>query len=382
MQDSIYRGHTTNPDARAAARELRAQLRGADEGTILFFCSSEYDLDVLASELRDQFAGMQLVGCTTAGEIGPAGYIDHSLCGVAFPASDFAVSIGALRDVAGFEFGAGAAFIQSSLQNLERQPAYLSGGNTFAFLMIDGMSRREELVTRSLQNALGDIPMVGGSAGDGLKFEDTRVFLDGEFRPNAGAVVLVSSCRPFRVFKTQHFVPGEERFVVTRADASRRVVYEINGLPASEEYARLIGVDAGRLEPASFAGTPVVVLIDGGNYVRSIQTANPDGSLTFFCAIEEGLVLRAAHGVDLVANMEAAFDEVCAQIGEPLLTLACDCVLRKVEIFNNGLDHQVADVFRRNYAVGMGTYGEQYHGVHINQTLTGVVIGAKGGEDG
>ena len=46
------------------------------------------------------------------------------------------------------------------------------------------------------------------------------------------------------------------------------------------------------LNSVPFADSPFVVKIDGANYVRSIQKVNPDGSLTFFCAIEEGLVLR------------------------------------------------------------------------------------------
>ena len=57
------------------------------------------------------------------------------------------------------------------------------------------------------------------------------------------------------------------------------------------------------------------------NYVRSIQKANPDGSLKFYCAIERGVVLRVARGVDLVANLETALAQVRAQIGPPQLVL-------------------------------------------------------------
>ena len=56
-----------------------------------------------------------------------------------------------------------------------------------------------------------------------------------------------------------------------------------------------------------------MVLIDGDYYVRSIQKVNPDGSLTFFCAIEAGVVLRMAKGVDLIANLEDALAQLRAQ---------------------------------------------------------------------
>src|SRR5664280_2958940 len=43
-----------------------------------FFCSVDYDLGDLASEMNRQFDGVRVVGCTTAGEVGPAGYRDRS----------------------------------------------------------------------------------------------------------------------------------------------------------------------------------------------------------------------------------------------------------------------------------------------------------------
>ncbi len=163
--------------------------------------------------------------------------------------------------------------------------------------------------------------------------------------------------------------------VVTEADAARRIVKEINGLPAAEEYARVLRIDASDLDPMRFAASPVVVMIDGTSYVRSIQKANADGSLTFFCAIENGLVLRVARGVDLLENLEQTFDRIRAEIGVPQLVLGCDCILRKLEILRGSLKDQVAEVFRQNNTIGFNTYGEQFHGLHINQTLVGFAIG-------
>jgi len=110
--------------------------------------------------------------------------------------------------------------------------------------------------------------------------------------------------------------------------------------------------------------------------VRAIQSANSDGSLTFFCAIEEGLVLRLAHGEDLVENLKQSFAAFNAEIGPPQLVLGFDCVLRRMEITLNDLDDAVEDIFRSNNVTGFTTYGEQFRGVHVNQTLTGIAIGA------
>lgn len=379
-QPLILRAHSRAVDAREAARELHAGLAQPDMALVVFFCSSAYDLDVLGEELWRLFAGVQVVGCTTAGEIGPSGYLDHSVTGASFPAGSFDVVSGIIGHLQQFTFATGQALAQELLQQLERDAPHAEVANRFAFLLIDGLSMREEQVTRALQSALGRLPLVGGSAGDGVNFGSTQVYYEGRFHADSAVLILVATRLPFKLFKTQHFVARDERIVVTEADASVRTVGEINGLPAAREYARILGIDACDLDPKRFAARPVVVMVGGTNYVRSIQKANPDGSLTFFCAIESGLVLRVANGVDLVENLERAFAHVRAEIGPPQLVLVCDCILRKLEIHQDHLERWVVDILAQNNAIGFNTYGEQFHGVHINQTLVGIAIGANPGE--
>jgi hypothetical protein len=350
-----------------------------DTSLVVFFCSADYDLGVLAAELQRLFVGVELVGCTTAGEIGPAGYRDSSISGASFPRSAFAAASGRIGQLQCFEASRGYEFTQGLLQELERESPGADEKNTFSLLLIDGMSMREEPVTRALQDALGQVPLVGGSAGDGLRFGRTLVYFDGQFHPDSAVLSLISTSMPFRLFRTQHFVATDERLVVTEADPSTRLVREINGLPAAEEYARIVGLDANDLNPARFAATPVVVTIDGANYVRAIQKSNPDGSLTFFCAIEEGVVLRVARGVDLFQSTEEVFDQIRAEIGPPQLVLACDCILRKVEAANGADADRISRLLLNNNAVGFSTYGEQFRGVHVNQTLVGVAIGERPG---
>ena len=234
---------------------------------------------------------------------------------------------------------------------------------------------REEPVTRSLQHALGRLPLIGGSVSDGLRFRNTYVYFEGRFRSDSAILILATTRLPFRLFKTQHFVATDERLVVTEADTAARIVKEINGLPAAQEYARILGVDERDLNHAHFAASPVVVMVDGANYVRSIQKANPDGSLTLFCAIEDGVVLRVAKGVDLQTNLEQALARIRAEVGEPQIVLGFDCILRRLEIAHSGSTEGVADLFARNNTTGFSTYGEQFRGVHVNQTFVGIAVG-------
>lgn len=375
----IRTGQSCVSDARGAAQEFYDAVRQPAMALVVFFCSSRYDLDELASEMNRLFAGVTLVGCTTAGEIGPRGYCDCSISGASFPADSFSVVAGLFDRLQQFDLARGQTFVNGLLQQLEAQAPRSEAANSFAFLMIDGLSVREEPVARTFQNALGNIQLVGGSAGDDSRFVRTWVFFDGAFRADSAVLLLATTPHPFKVFKTQHFVSDDERLVVTEADPQRRIVREINGLPAAEEYARVIGSTVADLSSLRFANSPVVVVIDGTDYVRGIQKANDDGSLTFFCAIDEGLVLRVAHGEDLLGNLSASLASLRAEIGAPQAILACDCILRKLEITHSGLTASVAEVLREHHAVGFSTYGEQYGGVHVNQTLTGIAFGSAPG---
>ena len=367
-------------DTQLAVQEFHAAVAQADMSLVTFFCSSAYDLDVLATEMSRLFPGIQVVGCTTAGEFGPAGYRSHSLSGASFAAGSCVAVSGLLDNLSQFNIAQGHSFGQTLLQQLEGKAPQADAKNSFALMLIDGLSIREEPVTHALQHALGDLTLFGGSAGDDLNFSKTSVYLGGRFYSDSAVLVLINTSLPFKIFKTQHFVATEKRLVVTEADPVRRVVKEINGLPAAEEYARLLGVEVAELNPLHFADSPVVVMIDGTDYVRSIQKANPDGSLTFFCAIEEGLVLRVAHGVDIVKNLQQTFDKLHEEIGAPQLVLGCDCILRNLEVTQSGLKDVVGEIFKRNNAIGFSSYGEQFHGVHVNQTLTGIAIGTDAGK--
>lgn len=378
VMQMIKAAHTTLQEPAEAAREFYEQVAQPDMALVLFFCSSNYDLERLAAEFRALFGTVPVVGCTTAGEIGPQGYRDNGISGVSFPAESFSVSAGVLGPLSTFEVSdaqQAVTQLKSQMPEVESE----SGENPFAFLMVDGLSGREEPLIAALNNALGTIPTIGGSAGDDLRFRETSIYFNGRFLSDHAVLLLVNSACPVTTFKSQHFVATDTRMVITGADPSSRCVTEINGLPAAREYARLIGVDVEELNLDRFAFSPMVVLINGEEYVRSIQRANPDGSLTFHCAVEEGVVIRIAEGIDLPEKLTMDLAGVEERIGRPQVILGCDCVLRNREVTRSSLKDAVGALLEANHVVGFSSYGEQYGSVHVNQTFTALAIGQPGG---
>lgn len=369
-------------DPAAAARELRGGLAGGPLELVIVFVAPRYDRDALAAALAAEFGAVPVIGCTTAGEIGPEGYTTGAVVAVGFPTADFSIVTALVEGVSGFRFEDGGTVARTLLGRrdaaLAARPRPLGArADSFAMLLIDGLSLSEDLVVSALHGALLDIPLFGASAGDDLHFERTFVLHGGAFHADAGVVALFTTARPFSVFRTQHFVSAERKMVVTGADPQHRVVTEINAEPAGPEYARLVGLEGEALTPMIFASHPVVVRVGGQYHVRSIQKVNEDASLTFFCAIDEGIVLTVAEGVDPLANLDTLMQGIRAEVGEPALILGCDCILRRLEMEQRGLADEISARLARHRVVGFCAYGEQYNGMHVNQTFTGVAIGGR-----
>jgi hypothetical protein len=188
-------------------------------------------------------------------------------------------------------------------------------------------------------------------------------------------IALIETDHPFTVFKLDHFRPTDKKMVVTEADPVRRLVMEINAEPAAPAYAKMVGLDERELNPMTFAAYPVVVRVGGEYHVRSIQKVEEDGSLRFYCGIDEGLVLTVADGDDIAMNLDQALTRVAAELGSVDLILGCDCILRRLEAEQKQKSLEVSQVLKRHGVVGFNTYGEQYRSMHVNQTFTGVAIG-------
>jgi hypothetical protein len=344
---------------------------------VLVFCSSEYDAEALAPALREAFGETPLYGCTTAGELAPTGYASHSITAVGFPRGAFTVKSALIEHLSSFELSNSRDLVHALLGSAWMPPAHSPalGESSFAIMLVDGMSTREEMLVSALYAELGNIPLVGGSAGDGLDFRRSLVLCDGRFHTNAALVLLLTTPRPFQVFQAQHFDPTSTKMVITSADPARRLVREINAEPAADEYARLIGVGRNDLNPAVFASHPVLVRVGGKYYVRSIQQVQEDGSLTFYCAIDEGVVLTAGNSIDIATNLETQFEALRQQVGQPDIILAFDCILRRIEIEQRQLNRQVSDILSRHGVLGFNTYGEQFNNMHTSQTFTGIAIG-------
>lgn len=368
----VHWGRSLQKEAESAVLELRQAMGVSDPDLLLFFCSSEYDRTVLSKALSERFR-CPTVGCTTAGEISPAGYQEGGIVAASIQSPELKAHVRLLSPLSQWkasDFMTLALDLKKSLS----QGASFDKSRMFGLLLIDGLSKLEDEVIASLYSNLDGIPIIGGSAGDDLRFRETFIYADGSFRKDAAVLILFETSLPFTVFKTQHFEPTDLKIVVTEADSRNRIIYEINGLPAAMEYARLLGLKVEDLTPTVFSENPVMIRLGGDYYVRSIQKVNPDLSLSLYCAIEEGLVLTIGRGSDIAENLRQVIRGLLKDPQGNHLAVFCDCILRKLEVADKSLRPIFSTILAGLTVVGFSTYGEQFNSIHVNQTLTGVIL--------
>lgn len=338
---------------------------------VLLFVSSNADFAALAKRAHEALEAANVVACTTAGEIGEGGYEDDQIIALGLPERNFQAEC-YIVDL-GEEFhpqDETDRLIRTRSALAERAKGYDA---EFAFVVIDGMSLREDELTATLASGLGGMPLFGGSAGDGTDFRKALLSLNGTVRDGCGIVSVIRSKCPIKVFSLNHLSPTETKMVVTDADPRNRIVRQINAEPAAKEYARIVGKVPDQLDQFTFAAHPVVVQLGERHHVRAIRRVNENGELVFFSAIDEGMVLTLAASKDLASHLDRELSELSAQ-ETPEAILGCDCILRRLEAGQRQQTREVSEVLKAHNVRGFGTYGEQLGALHVNHTMTGVAF--------
>ncbi|GGA11035.1 hypothetical protein GCM10011326_23670 [Salipiger profundus] len=363
----------------AVSRETSAQaaveeaLRAVDLDDTCFLLALVPDglsLDEVAAALDAGAGGVPVFGCTTAGTITTEGYETEALLLLAFPRAHFRCASMLIAPLKPMSMKGIARQVRSHAAQFQRT----AGWNRLALILADGLSKQEDLLVATLEAALGEVPVFGGSAGDNLAFRETFVLHDGQFHTNAALLLLLETDLEFRGLGFDHFLPTERQMVVTNAIPDERLVLEINGAPAALEYARIVGCPVEQLSPQVFAENPMLVRQNMNYHVRAVHDAPGAHALSFLGAIDDGLILTLGRGKEIIETLEAELDVRDGRDGQPDFVLGFDCVLRKLEIEQKQLTGEVSEIFRRRRVVGFNTYGEQHCGVHVNQTFVGVAF--------
>lgn len=349
--------------------ELARRRPGQTPSAVVFFCDGLYPLQALADALAQRFR-CPLLGCTSGGQIGPEGFRRDGISLLACYGTGLRLSTHLIEPLSQAE-----SAVERIARALADRPL-APGWRRFGLLLVDGLHQGEERLAHALYHGLGDVPFIGGSASDEMRFEHTPVYFDGRFRSNAAVFGVFETPLPFEAFRVQHFVPRRERLVITEADPERRLVIQINGLPAAEVYAHALGVAESALRPELLEAHPLLLRVGDELVVRAISRVTRARALLCMSAVETGVLADIGDAGAALDALRHGFEAVESRIGEPALVLGCDCTLRRRQAERDDQLAAIGDLLARHRVFGFSTHGEQFNGLHINQTFTAIAVAA------
>lgn len=296
--------------------------------------------------------------CSTSGEFSPKGYKDNVITGFSY-GSKIAEVVEILYPPA------------KSLPELKKAYTKVkNNSNAFALLLCDGLSGMEEAVTTTFYFTDPKFKIIGGSAGDNLKFQKTLIYV-GQKKVHSVAIFFDMKKRT-QLIKENIYIPSGEKLLVTDADPINRTVKTFNNNSAASEYAKVLGINESDL-PNHFMNNPLGKISKGEIYIASPMKVNKDKSITFYCQIIPNTfveVLQPANYNQIMQNTisSAAFN--------PNFVLSINCILRSLMFINENSWGKVSSQLLSlcNNQTGFISYGEQYYQNHFNQTMVLLLV--------
>jgi hypothetical protein len=293
----MSRAHDAGEAGREAAMAAVATLANEPPVLVSVFTTPRYDLPALLAGIRSVTGNALLIGCTGSGEIVNGQYMG------------FGAGVGVLALTAGpYRYGvASASNIRGDLdqagQTIARSSRAEAGTSPHAavVLLVDCLAGDLQQLFQGVYRITGPkATIVGGAAGDELKFVRTFVFHNDKVI-EAGVVALwVASDKPLQVVTRHGWGPIGVPLLVTRAEGTQ--IIELGGRPAADVYEEQLGLVPGQLTADKFWGTSVhhpfgLLQSDGSSIIRVARSKTEQGALRI-----QGCVPPAGSAVQVMSG--------------------------------------------------------------------------------
>lgn len=365
-------------DSKSTLKNLPAASPLSNANLVLVFGSVKRFDSKLPGFLKARYPSAQIVGCSTSGEISPNGVYDDSLqiTAITWERTQQRVAHTISNMQGSYEIAV----------NLAKQ--LHSNQLKVVLLFSDGLNINGTELLEGFKSILGEVPIVGGMAGDGGAFSKTlQIFNDTISNNQVIAVGLYGD----KLVTASGALGGWKPYGPPRkiTKSSKNVVYEMDGKPALPLYRLYIGEHSAKGLPSTGLQFPFAVIEEGKREVEKIRTllaVNPaDNSITFAGNVEEGVTVRFCQTTHdrLVEGAAGAAslvtDEASTMMSQPGLALCVSCVGRKLvmaELVGDEVRKIQQILGAQTVVTGFYSYGEfcpkptTHDSVLHNQTMT------------
>ncbi len=310
------------------------------------------------NELAHAFSQATIIGASTAGEITQDELLEDALVVsvICFERTKIRlVSHAVISSENSFENG---SFIAKSLMNSDLKSI---------FVLSEGLNVNGSQLTKGINTVLpNNIVVTGGLAGDGDRFEQTWVIVEGEAKPN---FITAVGFYGESIHVGYGSKGGWDRLGMSRkvTRSHNNVLYELDGQPALDIYKRYLGEQAEGL-PATGLLFPLELQESDTteSKVRTILAVNEEEhSITFAGDIpEESYVTLMKANFDRLIDGASEAAEMVVLDGhndEPVINIAISCVGRRLVLkqrTEDELEVVLESLPPQTKQIGFYSYGE------------------------
>jgi hypothetical protein len=270
-------GHSNDPDSLEAIVEVISQCKQSLGNDIpqagLLFASSDFDHQFILNYINDVFPGIELIGCTSGGELSSIlEFQQDSVTLILFYSDtiEFKAAIGRQVSTSPIKIAAQAA--------LDAQTA-MSAEPKLCLTVPESLTTNSSEVLQGLTAALGKVAVCGGTSSDDFQMQATHQFYKTEVLRDSVPVLLLGGDFHFSTGFASGWKPMGQSALVTKVKGN--IIYEIDYKPALEFYRYYFD------EFKPDYAYPLAVFPNGetGFFLRGILSHNP----------EEGSIQAAGH---------------------------------------------------------------------------------------
>lgn len=361
-----------------AVEEVYSQLKNDDIKLLIFFSSNIYEFKVISDIFQELSKGdFEVIGCTSSGEIAlNSGITKGGISAIAMGDNSMEIKTVAIESIDKVPLFSRKTIIErlGELGYKESQENYK---NLNGLLLIDGLSGAEEKVLSVVNSVFdGKLDLIGGSAGDYLKFEKTLISLNGKVLNKGAVFTLIKSNIDTKLYKENIFISQNIFMNITKANEKERKIIEIDNKPARLRYAELLGISPSQIENATLKN-PIGRKIGDSIYISSIAGIEGD-TLNMYAQVFENTkveILKAQSALDI---QKQTINQINSDFKEIYGIFCINCILRFLQFEAEGNLQELSKGLKSigEYG-GFVSYGEQFNKQHLNQTLTMLVFGRK-----
>ena len=278
-------------------------------GMLFSSCMDVNFADIL-SRIEREFPGIQLIGCTTDGEITPqTGFIEDALALLLLCSDTIEFATAIATNLSKDPIVAFTEAFQTALPKLSSDPIC-------ALVLPDGLSTIDLSLDKAIQKSFGShFPVFGGSAGDHFLLTGTKQFFGTNFYTDSAPILLLGGKLTIDVSVEIGPAPTGLLYPVGRTE--KNVVYEIGNQSALSFYEEHLGEFN-----EHFTQFPLALFDSANNLLclRSPVTANrQDGSVKFVGDFPSkcNVRLTMASRNDYLAASEKANAELLSRSVQP-----------------------------------------------------------------